>query len=496
MISFINPRKSFRRAAAMLAALGASSLALPLFAAPAVTEPVTGPVAALPGPAAGPLVERRLHLSGAEASSFLWDDFSRFQQNYHPLYLGDDDPKTGWVEGIKGQGVGEWVRLKFTPMEGATQVRLMIRNGYQKTDRLYELNSRLKDVSVKLLPSGTVMQASLKDQKGFQELVITQPAGPFDGVELTVRSVYPGSKWDDLTISDLQVFVTAKSRENPAFEKARFDKLLKWKAERVAAAARFKAATKQAVPLLPQYQVDDEGPKLAEVKKPDNCQDQGGSCDMWQGLERLRRLKKGGEAELTLAQELTKKGFTDFRPVRVVAVDDRPISGIDGLCTPDLNSCINDGCYESFEMPMTGQMGFLRVEGFNSFEQPDNPSFQSVSDAEPRQCKSYSHVGKFYYAYREKNAEGREMLRALLIAYCGRVETREGFVDAHRSQLLVYDAAGRLKVVASENRAAVLEFQERSGMPVLVAGTQATLFREKADVLFAPGQVAASSQSP
>ena len=43
---------------------------------------------------AGPARERRLHLVSAEASSYLVNDWNRFQENYLPLYIDDDDPHT------------------------------------------------------------------------------------------------------------------------------------------------------------------------------------------------------------------------------------------------------------------------------------------------------------------------------------------------------------------------------------------------------------------
>src|SRR5688572_22276739 len=82
-------------------------------------------------------VERRLHVDQAAASSFLWNDWNRFQENYHPLYIGDDDPKTAWVEGIDGNGEGEWIRLAVSELEGATRVRLRLRSGYHKSKSLF-----------------------------------------------------------------------------------------------------------------------------------------------------------------------------------------------------------------------------------------------------------------------------------------------------------------------------------------------------------------------
>ena len=102
---------------------------------------------------AGEPVERRLYSDAIDASSFLWGDWNRFVENYHPNYVGDDDPKTAWVEGVPGSGAGQWVRLQVTPLDGTTRVRLKIRNGYQKSKELFAANARAKDVVVRLLPS-------------------------------------------------------------------------------------------------------------------------------------------------------------------------------------------------------------------------------------------------------------------------------------------------------------------------------------------------------
>lgn len=160
-------------------------------------------VLAVGSAAAGEAVERRLYTDTAEASSFLWGDWNRFIENYHPNYVGDDDAKTAWVEGSAGSGAGEWLRLQVTPLEGTTTVRLKIRNGYQKSKGLFAANARAKDVVVRLLPSKTELKATLTDKDGWQELTIAQPAGPMRAVELKVGSVYEGSKYKDLCISDV-----------------------------------------------------------------------------------------------------------------------------------------------------------------------------------------------------------------------------------------------------------------------------------------------------
>ncbi len=211
-------------------------------------------VTAVPAVAAAEPSERRLHADQVAASSFLWNDWNRFQENYHPLYVSDDDPRTAWVEGAAGDGIGEWLRLRVTEMDGATRLRLHVRNGYQKSPSLYLANARPREVTVKLLPSGTQRRVTLGDAEGWQDVVIEQPAGKLDVVELRIESVYPGTRYTDTCISDIQVFVTATTRENPAFEKRKLDKVLAWKSERLEAAKLFKKAARD-LPLLPQYRL-------------------------------------------------------------------------------------------------------------------------------------------------------------------------------------------------------------------------------------------------
>src|SRR5580765_7652340 len=212
-----------------------------------------GAVAAAPPapPKQRPPKERRLHVASAEASSYLVNDWNKFQENYLPLYVGDDDPHTAWS--LKTEGIGEWVRVHVTPMEGATKLRMKIRNGYQKTPRLWEANSRAKELTVTLLPSKKTVDVTLADKSDWQEIAVDQPTGAFEAVELKVKSVYPGKKYDDLCISDVQLFVTATSSDNPAFEKQRLANIATWKKERVAAAKMFKTKLGQSLPIAAQY---------------------------------------------------------------------------------------------------------------------------------------------------------------------------------------------------------------------------------------------------
>src|SRR5688572_33213594 len=112
----------------------------------AITVFVVALVVALAAPAAAKPVERRLHSDNVDASSFLWNDWNKFVENYHPNYLADDDPVTAWVEGAKSTGAGEWVRINVTPLDNTPKVRLRIRNGNQQSKDLVKANASAKAV--------------------------------------------------------------------------------------------------------------------------------------------------------------------------------------------------------------------------------------------------------------------------------------------------------------------------------------------------------------
>ena len=141
---------------------------------------------AMPLVATAPPTERRLHSNDVDASSFLWNDWNRFVENYHPNDVADDDPATAWVEGSKTSGAGEQLRIRVTQLPDTTRVRLRIRNGYQNSKPLFLANARAREVTLWLLPSEVEVRATLTDRDAWQELAITQPRGPMRAVELDI----------------------------------------------------------------------------------------------------------------------------------------------------------------------------------------------------------------------------------------------------------------------------------------------------------------------
>jgi hypothetical protein len=191
----------------------------------------------------------RLHYDHAEASSFLQSNWNKYNENYHPNYVGDDNPATAWVEGVSGQGVGETLMMPVSALSSARAVRLRVRNGYQKSAALLAANSAPRDVRVAVLAGGrevAATTASLELSMGWQELTVAVPEGQgLSAVQLQVLSVHEGSRYADTCISDVQVWVDSDVPYRAPVELARQKRLDSWISERVQTARWFASQPKE-----------------------------------------------------------------------------------------------------------------------------------------------------------------------------------------------------------------------------------------------------------
>jgi hypothetical protein len=129
------------------------------------------------------------------------DAINRFKYGPESLFDGAND--TAWVEGVDGQGIGEWVIVEFdqTRMIHA----IIIHNGYNKDRDIYLKNSRVKELTVEFSKDQR-KKVLLKDSGSPQPIPLPkdQPLRA-NKVKLTIESVYPGTKWDDTAISELHI---------------------------------------------------------------------------------------------------------------------------------------------------------------------------------------------------------------------------------------------------------------------------------------------------
>jgi hypothetical protein len=407
-------------------------------------------LAATAATAAAAPVERRLHSDAAEASSFLWNDWNRFQENYHPNYVADDDPRTAWVEGAASSGAGEWVRIKVTKLDGVSAVRLRLRNGYQKSKALFAANARIKDVTIKLLPSGKTTRAMLPDAMEWQELTVKQDAGPLEGVEIQVGSVYEGSKYADLCLSDAQIFATATDRQNPVFEKLKLTALQAWKKDRVAAAKQFRAQGAKTMPLLTAY-TEVAGPEDTAEGVWDKCQNDV-LCHTREALARAGRARELQPWTTSIAiANKALAGDPGLFAAKVAPTDARSLPPLDGFRTPEAYDGIEIGAYwKQTSLPIYGVVGALRTDTLRVIETRSPVSLADAVAAKPAGCQR-GKGATFTWALRQKGEAadaGRDLVRAVVAVHCAYVETRDGGSESAVPQVLVYDPQGRLALVA------------------------------------------------
>lgn len=187
---------------------------------------------------------KRLYVPTAQASSFLLNNWNKYQENYHPNYAFDDVPETAWVEGVEGEGLAEKLTWRVSSLASALQVRLRIRNGYQKSKKLFEANGAPHKIQITLLQEDrkpVVEKAfELKQVMGWQEVTIDVPeTHGFASIELKVLSVYPGKTYQDTCISDIQTFVVSNVPYNEKVELGKKAELRNWVKQRLKDAQYF-----------------------------------------------------------------------------------------------------------------------------------------------------------------------------------------------------------------------------------------------------------------
>ena len=168
------------------------------------------------------IAEKRIpvqYLKYSASSVLKTDAINKY--NYNPETLFDNDLSTAWVEGVFGNGEGEWVEIEF--MENVRNVvGIGIINGYTKREAIYNANSRIKKIQLEVYGGERSMQPYKRTiielkQKQFNELnknvgapfidwladIGNLPYGRTNKIKLTILEVYPGTKYEDTCISEL-----------------------------------------------------------------------------------------------------------------------------------------------------------------------------------------------------------------------------------------------------------------------------------------------------
>lgn len=124
--------------------------------------------------------------------------------DYGASNLTDGKSDTAWNEGAAGEGVGEWVRFSASSLQRVTSVSIM--GGFPKLYKdgsdVYQKNPRPKEITVSY--EGGSQKFTMEDLRGqFQTFTFAKPIDT-TWVTITIDSVYPGSKYEDCCIAEVE----------------------------------------------------------------------------------------------------------------------------------------------------------------------------------------------------------------------------------------------------------------------------------------------------
>lgn len=137
--------------------------------------------------------------------------------NYEASNLFDGDPSTTWAVGAKKfEKFEKETEGHFPRMVGIKTIqqypieRLVITNGYAKNKESWRNNARAKAITIMGCTEGSnladnLYSGTLSDTSEPQT-VILRKSGRYDYYNLIIEDYYPGEKWDDVCISEIEVF--------------------------------------------------------------------------------------------------------------------------------------------------------------------------------------------------------------------------------------------------------------------------------------------------
>ncbi len=127
--------------------------------------------------------------------------------NYRADNIFDRDPKTAWVEGVKGYGIGQWIEFRNVCVvrgsggDYARPVRnINILNGYVKSDKAWRENGRVKRLKVYCNGKPKYI-LELQNSRSLQAFNVDLSKGA--NIRFEILDVYPGTKYQDTVISEI-----------------------------------------------------------------------------------------------------------------------------------------------------------------------------------------------------------------------------------------------------------------------------------------------------
>ena len=122
---------------------------------------------------------------------------------YGAAFLNDGDTSTPWEEGEEGDGIGE--QITYEPESGTKLQVIRIYPGNGRSDKAFQENNRPKAITLEI--DGKKQALNFDDAGHFYTFSSKKPVTAKQ-VKLIIDSVYPGSKWQDTCISEVEFYGT------------------------------------------------------------------------------------------------------------------------------------------------------------------------------------------------------------------------------------------------------------------------------------------------
>lgn len=121
------------------------------------------------------------------------------KNTYGPENLMNPTGETTWCEGASGDGIGEYILMKWN--NPYTLKSIVLENGYVKSEKAFMDNNRVKRAKIET-SCGVIMEINLKDQRETQRISFPYSVKPV-WVKFTILEVYRGRKYRDTCISSI-----------------------------------------------------------------------------------------------------------------------------------------------------------------------------------------------------------------------------------------------------------------------------------------------------
>lgn len=116
--------------------------------------------------------------------------------------IWDGSLDKAWVEGVDGQGIGEYVFVKFDKKCLVSGIQLNA--GYQKSENLYYKNSRPSEIGLEF-SDGSYYTCELDDVYGKQTIQLPDSVVT-KSLRIVIKDVYEGDKYSDTVVSEMEVY--------------------------------------------------------------------------------------------------------------------------------------------------------------------------------------------------------------------------------------------------------------------------------------------------